>query len=318
MNAGSTYAIKHKRKGRLTLFAVLSVLVPALLFCGCASRPRGYAFEVELVGELPHSVEDYAVLKLGDDYLGPVCCASGILRDSLESVHSSMALYSWYPKCANEVWAKICAMPEALPDFCRNDASQIKTAGDLCSGRRLRLMEMATSLLGCTNSPISVSEVIVGSRYYFYPQEDHCTVAKGSLTALALEKMCPNLLTLHVDEKVITDWFIVDHGRCPLPVNIDLPLRRDFLFSDERGRIFARVSVHLSWGYRDRYPIDERGVYREIFRTAFRLFRSDVKAPFLLSGFAGYNSVTKHVEVNVEDGEAVVKQSGTALAELSR
>ena len=221
----------------------LLVLVPALLSCGCASRPRGYAFEVELVGELPNSVEDYAVLKLGDDYLGPVCCASGILRDSLESVHSSMALYSWYPKCANEAWKKICAMPEALPDFCRNDASQIKTAGNLCGGRLPRFMEMATSLLDCTNSPISVSEVIVGTRYYFYPQEDHCTVAKESLAALALEKLYPNLLTLHVDEKVITGWFIVDHGRCPLPVKIDLPSRRYLLVSDEQIGSIARGTV---------------------------------------------------------------------------
>ena len=50
--------------------------------------------------------------------------------------------------------------------------------------------------------------------------------------------------------------------------------------------------------------------YCGIFRTAFQLFRSDVKASLLLSGFAGYNSATKRVKVNVEKSGGIVLREG--------
>ena len=50
--------------------------------------------------------------------------------------------------------------------------------------------------------------------------------------------------------------------------------------------------------------------YCGIFRTAFQLFRSDVKASLLLSGFAGYNSATKRVKVNVEKSGGIVLRGG--------
>lgn len=67
--------------------------------------------------------------------------------------------------------------------------------------------------------------------------------------ACILSERCPGLKRLYVDEQSKIRDRVIEHGRVPLPVHVDVVDERRFVFKDCNRRPFAELTMHFNYGY---------------------------------------------------------------------
>ena len=130
----------------------------------------------------------------------------------------------------------------------------------------------------------------INSGMYWEWGDEHRERLNAAVRAVLFGTFMPNLLSLHIKEDCkIRNYTIGVTRGSPipyLPVTIDDPEIRSFVFSDAAGRDFARLVIYLKWGYFNHEPENVSEIYRKIFAFAFDAIKNQTPAPLSVSGRA--------------------------------
>ena len=283
---------------------------------GCATqltRPKGYDFRFEVFEAPPKDIESYAYLKLDE--------SNGASRTRFPTGYT---LYYDVIRGANLDWHLLTG--SMMQNFCvdTNGVIRYKLANyrekQERNDRRLSSIEWK-DLFECNAAydgfviaredmdalipnfakklladdavdTCGVDEAILDTTtgMYWLRGDAHRERLNAAVRAVVYETFMPNLLSLHIKENCkIRNYTIGVQRGSPIPyfpATIDWPETRSFVFSDAKGRDFARLVIHLKWGYFNPEPENVKEIYRKIFAFVFDAIKNQTPAPLSVSGSA--------------------------------